>query len=101
MLQAVAEFDWDAGNLEKCQKHGVSVAEIEGLFARLHAIRLDMEHSLSEERLRAIGKTGEGRYVFPVFTIRERNNERFIRPISARYMHGKEVAHYEEDNPGL
>ena len=60
-----------------------------------------MEHSLSEERPRAIGKTGEGRYVFLVFTIRERNNERFIRPISARYMHGKEVAHYEEDNPGL
>jgi uncharacterized DUF497 family protein len=24
-------FDWDAGNLEKCQKHGVSIAEIEAV----------------------------------------------------------------------
>lgn len=22
-------FDWDAGNRDKCQKHGVSIAEIE------------------------------------------------------------------------
>ena len=42
MLQAVAGFDWDAGNLEKGQKHGVSVAKIEELFARHHAIRLDI-----------------------------------------------------------
>jgi uncharacterized DUF497 family protein len=94
-------FDWDAGNLEKCQKHGVSVAEIEGLFARPYTIRVDMEHSLAEARLKAIGKTDQGRYVFLVFTIRERNGERLIRPISARYMHGKEVAHYEEENPHL
>ena len=70
MLETVAGFDWDAGNLEKCQKHGV-------------------------------GKTHRGRYVFLVFTIRERHGERLIRPIIARYMHRKEVAHYEEENPGL
>ncbi len=101
MLEKVAGFDWDAGNLEKCQKHGVSVAEIEHLFARPHTIRVDVEHSLAEERLKAIGTTDTGRYVFLVFTIRERNGERFIRPISARYMHGKEVEYYEEENPGL
>jgi uncharacterized DUF497 family protein len=101
MLEMVAGFDWDAGNLGKCQKHGVSVAEIEGLFMRPHTISVDIEHSLAEERLRAIGKTDQGRYVFLVFTIRERNGEGFIRPISARYMHAKEVEHYEKENPGL
>lgn len=27
-----AGFDWDAGNWAKCQKHGVSIGEIEALF---------------------------------------------------------------------
>ena len=101
MRERIAGFDWDAGNLEKCQKHGVSVGEIEGLFARPHTIRVDVEHSLAEERLKAIGRTDQGRQVFVVFTIRERNGERFIRPISARYMHRKEIEHYEEENPDL
>ena len=26
-------FDWDSGNLSKCLGHGVSLAEIEALFA--------------------------------------------------------------------
>ena len=25
-------FDWDDGNRDKCQKHGVSIGEIERLF---------------------------------------------------------------------
>ena len=29
---AAAEVDWDRGNVSKCQKHGVSIAEIETLF---------------------------------------------------------------------
>ena len=89
------------GISRNARKHGVSVAEIEGLFHWPHTIRVDLEHSLGEERLRAVGRSNEGRHVFLVFTIRERNGERFIRPISARYMHRKEVAHYEKENPGL
>jgi hypothetical protein len=27
-------FDWDEGNVAKCQKHGLSVEEIESLFER-------------------------------------------------------------------
>jgi hypothetical protein len=27
-------FDWDDGNRSKCQKHGMSIAEIEALFLR-------------------------------------------------------------------
>ena len=29
-----AGFNWDAGNRKKCQKHGVSIAEIESVFSR-------------------------------------------------------------------
>ena len=97
----VAGFDWDAGNRGKCQKHGVSVAEIEGLFSRTLLIIPDASHSQSEERLRAIGKTARGRSVFLVFTIRELAGKRFIRPVSARYMHRKEIKHYEEENPDV
>ena len=32
MRNVVAGFDWDHGNREKCQKHGVSVADIEFAF---------------------------------------------------------------------
>lgn len=31
-----------------------------------------------------------------VFTVRVKGSIRLIRPISARYMHAKEVKHYEE-----
>ncbi len=51
--------------------------------------------------MRAIGKSRAGRYVFLVFTVRERRGEKFIRPISARYMHQKEIDSYEEENPDL
>ena len=98
---AVAGFDWDAGNRAKCQKHGVSVAEVEGLFSRSLLIIPDASHSQSEERLRAIGKTASGRSVFLVFTIRVRAGKRVIRPVSARYMHRKEVRHYEKENPDV
>ena len=98
---SVAGFDWDAGNRAKCGKHGVSVVEVEGLFKRSLLIIPDESHSRGEERLRAVGKTGRGRSVFLVFTIRELSGKRVIRPVSARYMHRKEVKHYEEENPDV
>jgi uncharacterized protein len=98
---AASGFDCDAANRAKCQKHGVSVAEVERLFDRSLLIIPDAAHSHGEERLRAIGKTAAGRSVFLVFTIRKRGTRRSIRPISARYMHRKEVSCYEKANPGL
>jgi uncharacterized DUF497 family protein len=97
----VAGFDWDRGNRAKCRKHSVSVEEIESLFLRPVMILPDESHSLTESRLKAIGKTAAGRYVFLVFTMREKEGKRYIRPISARYMQGKEVEHYEKENPDL
>ncbi|KIZ42978.1 MULTISPECIES: BrnT family toxin [Rhodopseudomonas] len=90
-------FDWDRGNRTKCQMHGVSIAEIESLFTRQVRVAPDPVHSTHEERFKAIGTTEAGRYVFVVFTLRRRGSDTLIRPVSARYMHRKEVAHYEKE----
>ena len=90
-------FDWDAGNRKKCQKHGVSSAEIESLFHRAVKIAPDLQHSQDEERFKAVGVTDAGRHILVVFTLRRRGHEILIRPVSARYMHKKEVAYYEKE----
>jgi uncharacterized protein len=95
-MQEVAGFEWDQGNRDKCQKHGVSVEALESAFHRTMTVFPDPTHSQSEERFIAIGKTDEGRRVFVAFTLRTRGAETFIRPISARYMHRKEIEHYEK-----
>ena len=38
----------------------------------------------------------EGRYIFVAFTLRQRGERILLRPISARYMHKKEIRHYEK-----
>jgi uncharacterized DUF497 family protein len=94
-------FDWDKGNRAKCEKHGISIATIEGLFTRPLAILQDTTHSQREKRLRAIGRTDKGRGVFVIFTLRREGDELLIRPISARYMHKREIETYEKENPDL
>ena len=93
---AVADFDWDDGNRLKCQKHGVTITEIESVFRNTPAVMPDTMHSADETRFLAIGRASSGRHVFLAFTLRERAGIRFIRPISARYMHAKEVQRYEQ-----
>ena len=97
MDPVVAGFDWDDGNRDKCGRHGVSLAAIESLFHGPVAVFPDPAHSAQEERFKAIGRTGAGRFVLVVFTLRARRGARFIRPLSARYMHRKEVAYYEKE----
>jgi uncharacterized protein len=101
MAETYAGFDWDAGNRAKCQKHGVTIAEIEALFSEPLLIVPDAMHSRSETRIRALGRTSANRMIFLVFTIRLKGGRPVIRPISARYMHAKEVASYEKENPEL
>jgi uncharacterized DUF497 family protein len=86
---------WDDGNLAKCQSHGVSIDEIEELLSS-GTMMVFPDPSLAEERLRGIGKAKSGRHMFLVFTLRRSGNALWIRPISARYMHEKEVIHYEQ-----
>ncbi len=49
-----------------------------------------------EERFLALGEDPSGRFVIVAFTFRTRAGARLIRPISARYMHAKEVRKYEQ-----
>ena len=87
-------FDWDEGNWAKCQRHGVSIEDIEALFTGPMRVRPDP--TPSERRFQAIGAGADGRMIFCVFTWR---NNRLIRPISARYMHRKEIASHEKEIP--
>jgi uncharacterized DUF497 family protein len=99
MMNVDAEgFEWDAANREKCQKHGVSIAEIEGLLLSNPRIAPDLKHSADEDRLIAVGRTSKGRAVFVAFTIRTKQGRRLIRPVTARYMHAKESAAYEKES---
>ena len=88
----VHTFDWDDGNRGKCQKHGLSIAQIE--FALTHGARVapDLRHSGEEQRFIAVSRTAEGRPVFVAFCWRAGR----LCPISARYMHEREVAGYDE-----
>lgn len=101
MPRRIAAFEWDHGNSAKCQKHGLTQAAIESCFVRPVLVLPDEDHSQSEERLRAIGRDEDGRHVFIVFTVRTRGRQSVIRPISARHMHAKEIAHYEKENPNF
>ncbi len=89
-------FDWDEGNRAKCQRHGVSVHEIETMLSGFPRIAPDLKHLQTEPRFLAVGRSTQGRPMFVVFTLRDP----FIRPLSARYMHVKEAKRYEE-SPGV
>lgn len=89
----ITGFDWDDGNWPKCGKHGVSQEEIEEVLLGQPAVMPDP--CPDEPRMRAIGRTKAGRHVFLVFMLRELDRGTMLRPISARYMHKKEVDHYE------
>jgi uncharacterized DUF497 family protein len=90
----IARFEWDKGNWPKCGKHGVSRGEIEQVLLDKPAVMVDPHPE--EPRMRAIGPTDAGRYVFLVFTLHDYGGRLMLRPISARYMHRMEVSHYED-----
>jgi uncharacterized DUF497 family protein len=95
MEGGIGGFDWDDANTKKCQKHGVSIAEIELLFMSVPIVHPDRKHSRAEARYTAVGRTETGRGILVIFTFREKHGMRVIRPISARYMHSWEIDYYE------
>jgi len=97
MQARVAGFEWDAGNRSKCTRHGVTIAEIESVFDGEVAIHPDQSHSAGETRYLGIGRTAQGRYVFTAFTLRHRHGETWLRIISARYMHAREIRHFQKE----
>ena len=96
MLESVAGFDWDNGNLAKCQRHGVSIDEIKAVFDASVIVSPDLLHSEFEQRLIAINRNTSGRPIFVAFTLREFESGTFIRHVSARYMHIEEANRYEK-----
>jgi uncharacterized protein len=99
MFDGVIGFDWDEGNLVKCQKHGVSIEEIEALFLLNELnVLVDDVNSKHEQRFRAIGRVPAGRYIFLGFTFRKFDGDILIRVFTARYMHKKEIQHYAQKN---
>jgi uncharacterized protein len=94
-LAKVTGFDWDAGNARKNDKHDVSMAEAEQVFFNAPLLLLDdVAHSQRELRVHALGKTDEGRTLHITFTLRKAGQ--LIRVISARDMHRKERAIYDQ-----
>ncbi len=92
----IGGFEWDSRNSAKCQKHGVSLGEVEDVFVNALVEFPDPTHSEKEDRFILIGRNAEGRPIFVVFTLRQQDGQSFARPISARYMHQKEVQTYEK-----
>jgi len=71
------------------------MAEAEQVFFNTPVLMLpDPAHSQSEPRYHALGKTIDGRRLHVTFTLRD--GGKLIRVISARDMHRKERAHYEQ-----
>ena len=94
-LAQITGFDWDDGNARKNEQHGVTRAETEQVFFHVPLLLLDdSAHSQSEPRYHALGRTVEARTLHVTFTVRA--NGTLIRVISARDMHRKERAVYEQ-----
>ena len=90
----ITGLEWDNGNEQKNTKHGVTPAEAEQVFLNEPIVVLDdLKHSDAEPRFHALGQTSDGRRLHVTFTIRTNR----IRVISARDMHRKERAIYEQE----
>lgn len=95
MMKRIAGFQWDDGNWPKCAKHGVSMQEIEHVLTSRPFVLPDRTGGAAETRYNAVGQNAEGRYLFIVYTLRQQGEDTLLRPISARYMHDKEIRNYE------
>ena len=93
----VVGFDWDAGNARKSvEKHDVSHFEAEQVFFNEPLLLVeDREHSKDETRYNALGRTDIVRELHVTFKLSEGGT--LIRVISARDMHRKERARYDEE----
>jgi len=97
LLDGIEGFEWDDANAFKSLvKHGVSQQEIEQVFVNAPLLLFeDDEHSQSERRFHAYGKTHAGRLLQVSFTLR--NSEKLVRVISARPMSKKERKRYAQE----
>lgn len=97
-LARIVGFEWDDGNRRKnAEKHGVAQAEIEQIFLNDPLLLTpDVNHSVSEARHHALGRSDAGRLLHATFTLR--GDGTLIRVISARDMSRKERLRYEQED---
>jgi uncharacterized DUF497 family protein len=93
-LPEIIAFDWDDGNRLKSQKHAVFQTEAEEVFFNRPLLLVDLGHSEREPRYHALGETRSGRRLHVTYTLRMEGT--LIRIISARDMHRKERAIYDQ-----
>jgi uncharacterized DUF497 family protein len=89
-------FEWDDGNADKNLAHGVADDEIEQVFLNDEdppRVRY-LGETRGEPRYRALGRTDAGRLLFVAFTLRDREGQLLLRPISARPMTQSERGQY-------
>lgn len=93
VVKTALRFEWDKGNREKPEKHGLSAEEVEeAFFDKNKVIFGDWKHSAIEERITLLGKTKKGRLINITYTVRKN----IIRIITARPINRKEVPLYEK-----
>jgi uncharacterized protein len=92
----ITGFEWDEGNQRKSvDKHHVTQPEAEQVFFNAPLLVVpDSRHSTDEPRYHALGRTNQDRLLHVTFTLRAGGT--LIRVISARDMHRKERAFYEQ-----
>ena len=73
-------FNWDIGNTDKCQKHGLTQEEIERFFQQKEIYVADIKHSTIEERFLAIGKGSENKLIVVAFTFRTKEEKNLSDP---------------------
>jgi uncharacterized DUF497 family protein len=96
IFDRIVGFEWDDGNARKSsEKHRVTQAESEQVFFNDPLLVVtDEKHSELEARLHALGRTDANRLLHVTFTLRQDGT--LIRVISARDMHRKERARYDQ-----
>ncbi|MDP2734925.1 MAG: BrnT family toxin [bacterium] len=94
VLREPVEFEWDAGNSSKPQKHGLTLTETEeAFFDENKMIFADWKHSTVEPRITLLGKTKKGRLLNITYTSRARK----VRIITARPVNRKEIPLYKKN----
>lgn len=91
----ITGFNWDEYNEKKCQKHGLSIEQIEGFLLSTPLVSKDDKHSEEEDRYVAFGLY-KARYMVAVFCLRIYEGQFKFRVISARYAKEKEIEAFHE-----
>ena len=90
-------FSWDAPKaLKNYEKHGVPFEEAATVFSVPDGLDWeDLEHGQAEQRRKRLGRSGQGRVLLAVYTVRRLPNAtETIRIISARQASRKERTAY-------